>query len=73
MPATFTIISSTKVPTRDPQRAGKSDYFILGKTDDNRSFTLTIPEEKFSDAAIAEYARQELATHKRLVNKVITL
>jgi len=67
------VIRRLEVPSAQPTRLGKIDYWISYEVDGAGPFILVMPKEEFSEARFLEKVREEIRATTAFVGKEFTI
>ena len=69
MATTFKVLHSSRLRSADKAREGKFDRFVLYQADDGRTGSVLLPDESFTEPALVERVKKDLADARALIGK----
>lgn len=69
MPTKFKIFDIRRVPSAEPERAGKYDKLVMYELDPMRRYIVKVPEEEFSDERMKRAVQEDMADRAKYTGK----
>ena len=69
MPTKFKIFDIRKVPSGEPERAGKFDQLVMYELDPMRRYIVRIPLEEFTEERMLQSIKADIAERAKFAGK----